>query len=70
MLRLKFFSDDIPQFFYGLVKDILSKRAKSGNTRKDFMQLLIQLKEKGEIAPDEDEISNDAAATGDYSQCI
>jgi len=68
MLRLKFFSDDIPQFFHGLVKDILGKRAKSGNTRKDFMQLLIQLKEKGTIAQDKDDISNDTAATGDYSK--
>jgi hypothetical protein len=32
------------------------------------MQLLIQLKEKGTIAPDEDEISNDTAATVDYSK--
>lgn len=68
MLRFTFFHEDISKFFHGLVNDIIVKRAKSGNTRKDFMQLLIQLKEKGKIATEEDEISNDTASILDYSQ--
>ncbi|XP_065338077.1 uncharacterized protein LOC135938386 [Cloeon dipterum] len=42
--RFSFFSQELSNFFRNLVKDIIEERLKSGNTRKDFMQLLIQLK--------------------------
>lgn len=71
MLRFTFFAPEISKFFHGLVGDIIDKRTKSGNTRKDFMQLLIQLKEKGTVAPDDDNHSADTTApTSDYSQFI
>jgi len=46
------------------VSDIIGKRLKFGNTRKDFMQLLIQLKEKGRLHEvDEDELENNESVS-------
>ncbi|XP_059477802.1 cytochrome P450 6a2-like [Neocloeon triangulifer] len=53
--RFTFFPMEVTQFFRKLVKDIIDQRKKSGNTRKDFMQLLIQLKEHGKVAVEEGE---------------
>ncbi|XP_065349717.1 probable cytochrome P450 6a14 isoform X1 [Cloeon dipterum] len=49
LFRFSIFSQELNNFFRNLVKDIIEKRLQSGNTRKDFMQLLIQLK-KGQLS--------------------
>jgi hypothetical protein len=57
VFKFTFFKEEISQFFRNLVIDIVARRSKRGNTRKDFMQLLIQLKEKGRLAEDEENMT-------------
>jgi hypothetical protein len=38
-----------------MVRDVIALRKKTGETRNDFMQLLIQLKELGRLTPVEGE---------------
>ncbi|XP_065352450.1 cytochrome P450 9e2-like [Cloeon dipterum] len=49
---LKFVSDRLANFFRKLVKDAIEFREKNNVTRSDFIQLLIQLKKKGELDAD------------------
>jgi len=52
---------DVREFFRALVKDMMEKRKQSKITRKDFLQLLIELKEKGSISMDaEEEVDKNA----------
>ncbi|XP_045460600.1 probable cytochrome P450 6a14 [Harmonia axyridis] len=44
---------DISSFFINLVKDTVEYREKNNVIRKDFMQLLIQLKNEGKLVDDE-----------------
>ena len=53
-LRIRMFSHEISDFFTGLVKDTIEYREKNNIVRNDFMQLLIQLKNKGTIQYDDD----------------
>lgn len=46
---------DVTEFFRALVKDMMEKRKKSKTIRKDFIQLLIELQEKGSISVDAEE---------------
>ncbi|CAB3366879.1 Hypothetical predicted protein [Cloeon dipterum] len=55
IFKFRVFSEELTNFFRNLVHEIMDKRAKSGNTRKDFLQLLIQLKEKGKLGSTDDE---------------
>jgi hypothetical protein len=55
VFKFTLFKEEISQFFRYLVKEIVAGRSQTGNTRKDFMQLLIQLKEKGRLADEEEE---------------
>ncbi|XP_046385904.1 probable cytochrome P450 6a14 [Ischnura elegans] len=55
ILRLKFFSTDITDFFRRLVKDVLSKREETGTTRNDFLQMLTQLCKQGKLGLIEEE---------------
>jgi cytochrome P450 family 6 len=57
VFKFKIFNEEISQFFRNLVIDIVARRSKTGNTRKDFMQLLIQLKEKGRLAEDDEDVN-------------
>jgi len=51
------------------VTDIIGKRTKSGNTRKDFMHFLILLKERGTLLKDEDDESTEHLEDfADFSQ--
>jgi cytochrome P450 family 6 len=66
---------DVREFFRALVKDMMEKRKQSKITRKDFLQLLIELKEKGSISMDaEEEVDKNAEIqsalrnTGTYSK--
>jgi hypothetical protein len=47
--------DDLREFFFKLTKDLVGKRKSTNTVRKDFLQLLIELKEKGNVSIDEDE---------------
>ncbi|XP_063234085.1 probable cytochrome P450 6a14 [Bacillus rossius redtenbacheri] len=55
-LNLKFAADDVSQFFLKVVQDTISHREKHGIVRKDFLQLLIELKNKGRLESDEGEV--------------
>jgi cytochrome P450 family 6 len=55
-LRLGIIDAKVTNFFRKLVKDVMEMRKTSGTTRRDFMQLLIELKEKGKIALDKDDL--------------
>lgn len=54
-LKLGILEPDVTEFFRTLVKDMMEKRKKSNVIRKDFIQLLIELKEKGSISVDAEE---------------
>ncbi|CAB3365212.1 Hypothetical predicted protein [Cloeon dipterum] len=54
LFKFKFFPEEVNDFFRNLVKQIVSQRTKSGNMRKDFMQLLIQLKQLGKLKQDDE----------------
>jgi hypothetical protein len=55
-LRLGLIEKYETNFFRKLVKDVMEMRKSTGTTRKDFMQLLIELKEKGEIAVEKEDL--------------
>jgi len=55
-LKLGLIEKDATNFFRKLVRDVMELRKTTGTTRKDFMQLLIELKEKGKIAVDKDDL--------------
>nr|BAN21142.1 cytochromeP450 [Riptortus pedestris] len=55
-LKIKTVPEDIDDFFTNLFLDVLEHRRKSGVARKDFIQLLLQLKEKGAVTVDTKEI--------------
>jgi len=49
-LRIAFNSQEVTNFFRKMVSDVMNMRERTGQIRKDFMQLLTELKEKGHIA--------------------
>ncbi|XP_058816025.1 uncharacterized protein LOC131679332 [Topomyia yanbarensis] len=51
-LRIRFNDEDVSEFFFGVVRDTIAYREKNNVQRKDFMQLLIDLKNKGFIDGD------------------
>jgi cytochrome P450 family 6 len=53
-LKIKVFDRELESFFVKIVEDTVTYREKNGVTRKDFMQLLIQLKNDGKIDEDGD----------------
>jgi argonaute-like protein implicated in RNA metabolism and viral defense len=42
-----------------MVRDVIEQRKKTGEVRRDFIQLLMELKEKGRITPEDEEIKSD-----------
>lgn len=44
--------------FLGVVKDAINYREKNDIKRKDFLELMLQLKSQGAIAGDEEEIKS------------
>ncbi|PSN40749.1 hypothetical protein C0J52_13699 [Blattella germanica] len=52
-LNLKFMSDDVTNFFLSSVKNTMEYRVKNNVVRNDFIQLLMELKSKGEFDFDE-----------------
>nr|CAD7428600.1 unnamed protein product [Timema monikensis] len=56
ILRSPALSKEVHDFFIGIFKDSMSYREKNKVVRNDFLQLLIQLKNKGKV--DEDRVSS------------
>lgn len=52
MLRFKSVDDDVEEFFLNLVKDTLEYREQNDVVRKDLFQLLIQLRNTGQVQQD------------------
>lgn len=52
ILKLKSVDDDVEDFMINVVKDTLSYREKNNVTRKDLMQLMIQLRNTGKVQED------------------
>lgn len=46
-------TDELSDYFRGIVKNIIDNRVKTGSSRNDFIQLLMHLKEQGTLASDE-----------------
>jgi cytochrome P450 family 6 len=53
--HIKSFSDEVTDFFVNVVKETLDYREKNNIERKDFLNLLIQLKKKIDISENDDE---------------
>ncbi|XP_055712885.1 probable cytochrome P450 6d4 isoform X2 [Phlebotomus papatasi] len=49
MFKIKSVDDDYENFIFSMVKDIMNYREKNNIQRKDFMQLLLQLKNTGKV---------------------
>jgi cytochrome P450 family 6 len=54
LLRVRMHPREVINFFMGAVKDVIDYREKNNVVRNDFMQLLIQLKNKGKVEDDGD----------------
>ncbi|XP_059491241.1 probable cytochrome P450 6a13 [Neocloeon triangulifer] len=54
-LKLGVLENDVSEFFLKLTKDMVEKRKKEGIVRRDFLQLLMELKDKGSVAIDADD---------------
>ncbi|KAJ9581448.1 hypothetical protein L9F63_023380 [Diploptera punctata] len=58
LLKIKVMPQDIEDFFVGAVKETVEYREKNNYIRNDFMQLLIQLKNKGRVHHDDVVVEN------------
>lgn len=54
LLRIKFADPGVENFFHQIVKENLEYREKNHVTRKDFFQLLVQLRNSGSVQLDND----------------
>ncbi|KAF4524103.1 hypothetical protein B566_EDAN007686 [Ephemera danica] len=54
-LRLKLMSEELVDFFRNMVRDVTRQRLSTGEIRKDFIQLLLELKEKGHLYDERDD---------------
>ncbi|XP_055601566.1 probable cytochrome P450 6d4 [Uranotaenia lowii] len=54
-LKMKFVDDDVEEFFIRMVRDTLEYRERTGVIRKDMMQLLLQLRNTGTVAVNDDQ---------------
>nr|CAD7403290.1 unnamed protein product [Timema poppensis] len=51
-LKISAFSHEMTSFFMGIVKEMIGYRESNGVTRSDFLQLLIELKNRGRVDED------------------
>lgn len=66
LLRLRSVDDDVESFMINVVKETLTFREKNNVSRKDLMQLMIQLRNTGKVQNDGDwdtKIVNDGERT-------
>ncbi|CAG2066370.1 unnamed protein product, partial [Timema podura] len=59
VLPFRMFSKKFHKFFKEFVPEAVSKRETSGVTRNDFLQILLQLKQKGGIYSEENPNENE-----------
>lgn len=59
LFKLKITDPEVEDFVYTIVKQTIEYREKNNIERNDFMQLLIQLKDKGYISVDKDDNAAD-----------
>lgn len=69
LLGIRFFDNDVEHFFISLVKQNIALREKSGIVRKDFFQLLMQLRNGIDIGSD-DEWKSSMRDDGNYDLTI
>lgn len=62
LFKLKITDPDVEKFVYTVVKQTIEYREKNNVERNDFMQLLIQLKDKGYVTADKDDNPADNTA--------
>ncbi|XP_035774129.1 probable cytochrome P450 6a14 isoform X3 [Anopheles albimanus] len=55
-LRMKITFDDVERFFLGIVRETVEYREKNNVKRNDFMNLLLQIKNKGRLDENDNEI--------------
>jgi cytochrome P450 family 6 len=58
-LKLGILDAEVTNFFRKLVKDVMALRKTTNTDRKDFMQLLIELKEKGSVSDNDGIVKSD-----------
>nr|AVL92869.1 CYP450 [Locusta migratoria] len=56
LLRIKGGATDVSEYFRAMVADTIAHREKNNITRKDFMDMLIQLKNKGFVDSDKGDV--------------
>ncbi|KAF4524102.1 hypothetical protein B566_EDAN007685 [Ephemera danica] len=59
LLRISNTPESLNDFFRTLVRNVMAARAKTGETRKDFIQLLMEIKEKGSISDTNEKFTDD-----------
>lgn len=64
-LKIKSLNSDISDFFIGVVKNTVEYRENNNVSRKDFLQLLIQLKNHGKL--DKTILTDDETTDGENS---
>jgi len=68
LFHVRLHSDKVSNFFKGVVNDAIHYREKKNVVRNDFLQLLIQMKNKGKIEDDGDikseNVQNETAGKG------
>nr|CAD7587223.1 unnamed protein product [Timema genevievae] len=63
-LKISAFSHEMTSFFMGIVKETIGYRESNGVVRRDFLQLLIELKNRGRVNEDPP-TSNEKVTTAD-----
>lgn len=63
--NVKLMDPEVEKFILSLVRSTIEYREKNNYVRKDFMQLLLQLKNRNSVA-DDDRILNDKNETGNF----
>ncbi|XP_070508276.1 probable cytochrome P450 6a14 [Chironomus tepperi] len=67
--RIKLIPKDLEDFFMNIVKQTVDHReASKENERKDFMQLMIQLKNQGYLSADKDDEEQEKSSNGDVKK--
>jgi cytochrome P450 family 6 len=66
VFKYKFNKSDVERFFMKAIRDTVEYREKNNLYRKDFMHLLLQLKNRGTVTDDE-KIKDDNGKTGEHS---
>ncbi|KAF5288093.1 hypothetical protein FQA39_LY15518 [Lamprigera yunnana] len=66
ILRLSFFPSSVSNFFYRLIKETMSRRAKEGFVRPDMIHLLLEARKGNEIQELEDSVDSGFATAKEH----